>query len=78
MENCLDLAIRTEGAAGSTAPAQTNPVSLLAMMAHLIFHSIDVLRELNPHAQLFITTHSPSVLSKGRGDKITYMEDITM
>ena len=38
---------------------------------------IDVLRELNPSAQLFITTHSPSVLSKGWGDKITYMEDIT-
>lgn len=38
---------------------------------------IDVLRELNPFAQLFITTHSPSVLSKGWGDKITYMEDIT-
>lgn len=38
---------------------------------------IDVLRELNPNAQLFITTHSPSVLSKGWGDKITYMEDIT-
>ena len=39
---------------------------------------IDVLRELNPHAQLFVTTHSPSVLSRGWGDKITYMEDITM
>lgn len=38
---------------------------------------IDVLRELNPQAQLFLTTHSPSVLSKGWGDKITYMEDIT-
>ncbi len=38
---------------------------------------IDVLSELNPNAQLFITTHSPSVLSKGWGDKITYMEDIT-
>lgn len=38
---------------------------------------IDILRELNPMAQLFITTHSPSVLSKGWGDKITYMEDIT-
>lgn len=38
---------------------------------------IDVMRELNPHAQLFVTTHSPSVLSKGWGDKITYMEDIT-
>lgn len=39
---------------------------------------IDILRELNPMAQLFITTHSPSVLSKGWGDKITYMEDITV
>ena len=38
---------------------------------------IDILRELNPNAQLFITTHSPSVLSKGWGNKITYMEDIT-
>ena len=37
---------------------------------------IDVLRELNPKAQLFLTTHSPSILSKGWGDKITYMEDI--
>ena len=39
---------------------------------------IDVLRELNPNAQLFITTHSPSVLSKGWGERITYMEDITI
>ena len=39
---------------------------------------IDILRELNPMSQLFITTHSPSVLSKGWGDKITYMEDITV
>lgn len=39
---------------------------------------IDILRKLNPNAQLFIATHSPSVLSKGWGEKIIYMEDITI
>jgi len=33
--------------------------------------------ELNPNAQLILTTHSPSIFSDGWGDKAIYMEDIT-
>lgn len=38
---------------------------------------INMLVELNPRAQFFITTHSPGMFSDGWGDKIVYMEDIT-
>ena len=38
---------------------------------------IDTLTKLNPNAQLFITTHSPSIFGAGWGDKIIYMEDVT-
>lgn len=38
---------------------------------------IDLLVRLNPNAQFFITTHSPSIFGNGWGDKIIYMEDIT-
>lgn len=38
---------------------------------------IDLLVQLNPNAQFFITTHSPSIFSNGWGDKIIYMEDVT-
>ncbi len=38
---------------------------------------IDLLVRLNPNAQFFITTHSPSIFGDGWGDKIFYMEDIT-
>ena len=41
------------------------------------FELIDILVKLNPNAQYFITTHSPSIFGKGWGDKIIYMEDIT-
>lgn len=37
---------------------------------------IDTLVRLNPNAQFFITTHSPSIFGAGWGDKIIYMEDI--
>lgn len=37
---------------------------------------IDTIRKINPNCQLVIATHSPSILSKGWGDKVTYMEDI--
>ena len=37
---------------------------------------INVLVALNPHAQYFITTHSPSIFGDGWGDKITYMDNI--
>lgn len=40
------------------------------------FELIDILVKLNPNAQYFITTHSPSIFGKGWGDKIIYMEDI--
>lgn len=33
--------------------------------------------ELNPNAQLILTTHSPSIFSDGWGEKAIYMEDIT-
>lgn len=38
---------------------------------------IDILTQLNPNAQFFITTHSPSIFGNGWGDKIIYMEDVT-
>ena len=37
---------------------------------------IDTLVKLNPNAQFFITTHSPSIFGAGWGDKIIYMEDV--
>ena len=33
--------------------------------------------QLNPSAQLILTTHSPSIFSDGWGDKAIYMDDIT-
>lgn len=41
------------------------------------YRLIDMIRELNPNAQIILTTHSPSVFSDGWGDKAIYMEDIT-
>lgn len=41
------------------------------------FELINILVKLNPNAQYFITTHSPSIFGQGWGDKIIYMEDIT-
>lgn len=38
---------------------------------------IDIFVKLNPNAQFFITTHSPSIFGNGWGDKIIYMEDVT-
>lgn len=37
---------------------------------------IDVIQQLNPQTQLFITSHSPSIFSSGWGDKVVYFEDI--
>lgn len=37
---------------------------------------LDVLVRLNPNAQFFVTTHSPSMFGRGWGDKVVYMEDI--
>ena len=39
---------------------------------------IGLLVRLNPNAQFFITTHSPSIFGDGWGDRIFYMEDITV
>ena len=41
------------------------------------FELINMLVRLNPNAQYFITTHSPSIFGDGWGDKIIYMEDVT-
>ena len=38
---------------------------------------INILVKLNPNAQYFITTYSPSIFGDGWGDKIIYMEDVT-
>ncbi|MDE7414636.1 MAG: AAA family ATPase [Muribaculaceae bacterium] len=38
---------------------------------------VDLLVNLNPNAQFFITTHSPSIFGDGWGDRIIYMEDVT-
>lgn len=37
---------------------------------------INLLVDLNPEAQFFITTHSPSIFGDGWGDRIIYMEDV--
>lgn len=41
------------------------------------FELINIIVKLNPNAQYFITTHSPSIFGDGWGDKIIYMEDVT-
>lgn len=41
------------------------------------YNLMNLLVRLNPDAQFFITTHSPSIFSDGWGDKIIYMEDVT-
>ena len=41
------------------------------------FELINILVKLNPKAQYFITTHSPSIFGDGWGDKIINMKDIT-
>ena len=41
------------------------------------YELINTLVKLNPNAQYFITTHSPSIFGDGWGDKIIYMEDVT-
>lgn len=41
------------------------------------FELINILVRLNPNAQYFITTHSPSIFGDRWGDKIIYMEDVT-
>ena len=40
------------------------------------FELINLLVRLNPHAQYFITTHSPAIFGDGWGDKVWYMEQI--
>lgn len=41
------------------------------------YNLIEMLTQLNPNAQLILTTHSPSIFSDGWADKAIYMEDIT-
>jgi len=38
---------------------------------------IDALVKLNPNAQYFITTHSPSIFGNGWGDRVIYMNKVT-
>ena len=40
------------------------------------YQLINLLVKLNPNAQFFITTHSPSIFGDGWGDNIIYMEDV--
>lgn len=37
---------------------------------------LDSLRTLNPYCQLILSTHSPSIFSKGWSDRITFIEDL--
>jgi len=37
---------------------------------------IKVIRELNPHCQLILSTHSPSIFGKGWGNRLTFMDDL--
>jgi predicted ATP-dependent endonuclease of OLD family len=39
---------------------------------------IDVIRKLNPNSQLIISTHSPSIFGDGWGDKLFFLEDMTL
>lgn len=39
---------------------------------------IDLIRELNPRAQIILTTHSPAVIMNGWLDRVTEVEDITV
>lgn len=39
---------------------------------------IDNLRKLNPNCQLIIATHSPSIISRGWGDKVVDMKNIAI
>lgn len=39
---------------------------------------INVLRELNPNCQLIMTTHSPSIFGDGWGDKLSFIEDLSL
>ena len=41
------------------------------------YELINILVKLNPNAQYFIATHSPSIFGDGWGDRIIYMEDVT-
>ncbi len=41
------------------------------------FELINILVKLNPNAQYFITTNSPSIFGDGWSDKIIYMENVT-
>lgn len=45
---------------------------------HLIWQQdlIQTIRTLNPNIQLIISTHSPSIYSKGWGNRITFMEKL--
>lgn len=38
---------------------------------------IDIIRQINPNCQLFITTHSPNIFSNGWQDKLQFIEDFT-
>lgn len=41
------------------------------------YNLVNELVKLNPHAQYFITTHSPGIFGDGWGDKVIYMDQIT-
>ena len=37
---------------------------------------IDLIRELNPNAQIILTTHSPAVIMNGWMDRVTEVSDV--
>lgn len=39
---------------------------------------IGLVRELNPHAQIVLTTHSPAIIMDGWGDSVTEVSEITV
>ncbi len=41
------------------------------------YNLVNELVKLNPHAQYFITTHSPGIFGDGWGNKVIYMDQIT-
>lgn len=40
------------------------------------YELIDIIRTLNPHCQLLIATHSPSIYGKGWRDKVKFIKEI--
>jgi hypothetical protein len=63
---------------------EDNPYILLMDEPEISLHIgwqqelIDIIRQLNPNCQLIMTTHSPSIFGEGWGDKLFFIEDLSL